>query len=309
VYDPRKFFKIVSLCRDLDIDIIHAHLFKPILGGLLSTYFHDTPVLVHEHEPISVEDPQYAFYRWMLRRLKDRAVRYLAVSGATANHLTELCGICLDDIEILHNSVDNEQFAPNPELRETLRAELGIEPNATVIGFVGRLTHQKGPDILLNAFKLVAKRRPDFQLIFMGAGDLEAQLRLSARRANLASRVRFLGFVDNIGQLLNTVDIGCLPSRNEPFGIAALEMMSAGIPLITSGNDGLAEFAVDGVTALIFNNCSETELASRIIELSNNPELQQDLRQNAMERARAFSTPAYCDTMERIYRELLNPKG
>ncbi|MHC5162134.1 MAG: glycosyltransferase family 4 protein, partial [Planctomycetota bacterium] len=125
-YDPRKFFDILKVCKKHKIDIIHAHLHKPILGALLATYFQKIPVIVHEHGSIARPGIQYSFYRWILKRLRKRARLFIAVSNAAAKQLTDYAGIETDRIQVVYNAVDLEKFTPDQTLRQSVRGDLDI---------------------------------------------------------------------------------------------------------------------------------------------------------------------------------------
>ncbi|MHC5139977.1 MAG: glycosyltransferase, partial [Planctomycetota bacterium] len=148
-YDPRKFFDILKVCKKHKIDIIHAHLHKPILGGLLATYFQKTPVIVHEHGPIFRPGIQYAAYRLGLRLLSKRSYAIIANSRATAHELMRRSGVPKSNIHVIYNAVDLKNFQPDPDAREAVRQQFSFSDNDIVIGFVGRLHPVKGVDLLV----------------------------------------------------------------------------------------------------------------------------------------------------------------
>src|SRR4030042_4949384 len=102
--------------------------------------------------------------------------------------------------------------------------------------FLGRLTYQKGPDLMLEAIPNVLKDYPNAKFIFAGDGDMRCNLENRARQLNLGHAVKFTGYVSltEKANLLKACDFLVVPSRNEPFGIVLLEAWSCGKPVIAT---------------------------------------------------------------------------
>jgi glycosyltransferase involved in cell wall biosynthesis len=133
---------------------------------------------------------------------------------------------------------------------EKVKADYGIPADAPLILFAGRLTYQKGPDLLLDAIPKVLKNRSDSRFVFVGDGNMHGEL----KDRTLASRgsTRFLGYLpdEEFVRLLNACDICAIPSRNEPFGLVLLEAWSAEKSVVATDVGGLSENIenyVDGV--------------------------------------------------------------
>lgn len=114
-----------------------------------------------------------------------------------------------------------------------LRAELRLEPRQLLIGAVGRLHPSKGVDVLISAFKASAPR--DAALVIVGEGPQRAALE---RQADGDTRIHFLGYRSDVPRLLQELDLFVSPSREESFGLAILEAMRAGLPIISSATEG-----------------------------------------------------------------------
>ena len=308
-YDPRKFFNILKVCQKQKIDIIHAHLHKPILGALLATYFQKIPVIVHEHGSISRPGIQYAFYRWMLKCLKKRASLFIAVSNAAAKQLTSNANIKPERIKVVYNAVDLEKFAPKPEIRHSIRNELNIAPEDIVIGFVGRLSHVKGPDILLNAFSLLIRKNPNYMLVFLGSGAMEKQLRSKANNFGTGNCVKFLGFRENAAEIMNAFDIAAITSRQDAFPLTPLEIMSMKIPLVSCNVYGLAEIVMDRKNALIPQKNAPSQIADCIEKLICDEALRQSLVENGLASVQQFDVPNLVTQINQIYRSIVNTKN
>lgn len=129
----------------------------------------------------------------------------------------------------------------------------GIERKDSVVLFVGRLTWQKGPDLLLDAVPEVLRHVPGARFLFVGDGDMRSTLEGRAGEAGLFRSVRFLGVRGGreLVSLFRSADVVCVPSRNEPFGIVVLEAWSARQPVVVTTHGGPREFVRDQETGWV----------------------------------------------------------
>ncbi|MCF7954855.1 MAG: glycosyltransferase [Phycisphaerae bacterium] len=303
-YDPRKFLAILKICRERKIDIIHAHLHKPVLGALLATFFSDVKVVVHEHGSIAHKGLQYSLYRILLRLLRKRASVFIAASNAVAKQLTHFSKIDPARIKVVYNAVDLDKFTPAPDIRDTIRKELGFSPEDIAIGFVGRLSHVKGPDILLNAFGKLAEKNKNYRLLYLGAGPMEQQLRKMAQSLAVADRVEFLGYRENVAEIMNAFDVGAITSRQDAFPLTPLELLSMKIPLVSCNVYGLAEVVEDMQNALVPADNKPGKIAECIERVVSDDQLRQSLTENGSETAKNFSIDRCVNAVEDIYRDI-----
>jgi glycosyltransferase involved in cell wall biosynthesis len=174
----------------------------------------------------------------------------VAVSEALAEAVAGL-GIPRDRIVVQHNGVDGELFAPGDRHGE--RASLGVEPDRRLVGFVGRLSHEKGIDVLLEAMGELARRDARTDLAIVGSGPLEPTLRARAAGLALGDRVRFLGHRghDELPRWLRAFDVLCLPSRREGCPNVVLEALACGRPVVASAVGGVPELLREGNGILV----------------------------------------------------------
>jgi glycosyltransferase involved in cell wall biosynthesis len=303
-YDPRKLADILRICREYKIDMIHTHLHKDAIAGLLSTFFQNVPVVVHEHGAIFLPGLQYTGFRVLLRLLCGRASAFIANSRASARQLIKASGVSPSKITVIYNAVDTAVFQPCPDARKKIRARLNIPDDAVVIGFAGRLHRDKGIDLLVEAMGALCRENLNFQLLILGGGPMENDLHRRVAELNIAANVHFAGFQPDIAEWLNTFDIGCLPSRNESFGLAAVEMMAMNIPLVCTDVDGLAELTAAGRNAAVIKENSPRGIAAEIRCLTADTALRTQISKNAFEFAKQFSVETFIAKIEALYSNL-----
>ena len=152
----------------------------------------------------------------------------------------------------------------------------------TKIFAAGRFVRKKGFDFLLKAIPevLASDRRIQFQIA--GDGPEFDELKKLQSELNLEDKVQFLGFRNDVPQLMKQSDLFVMPSLSEPFGIILLEAMATGTPIVTTRNNG-ALHLLNGETAIFVDKASPNALASGILEAVNNPEAAFERSKNALE--------------------------
>lgn len=180
------------------------------------------------------------------------ADRVFTVSGALADEVKWLYSVPDWKIRVLPNGVNCHQFDGYIDPSIT-RGAYGIGPMDPMVLFAGRLCTQKGPDILLEAVPHVLQHWGNAKFVFAGDGHMRSQLEWRAGELGVQHAVRFLGAVWNgeLKNLFKSTDIVCVPSRNEPFGIAVLEAWAAGKPALVTCAGGPREFVLHGEDGLI----------------------------------------------------------
>ncbi|MBP1467310.1 glycosyltransferase [Candidatus Chloroploca sp. M-50] len=199
---------------------------------------------------------------------------------------------------VIVNGVEVDAYM-HPIHREALRASLQLPSEQILIGSVGRLTEQKGQDLLIDALALL--KRPDIHLMFVGEGNKETALRGQATRLNLSQQVHFVGYRRDVPQLLGALDLYVHPARFEGMPNALLEAMAAGCPIIASDADGNRELIEEGVSGWL-TPVGDGEALARAINtaLSNADEAAQ---RGKMAQARAqthFSIAAMVEAWESV---------
>lgn len=197
---------------------------------------------------------------------------------------------------------------PGVEVPEGRRPEKPAGP--PTIGTAARLEPIKQIDQVIQAAASLRLRYPDLQVEIAGDGTCESRLRALTRSVGIENSVRFLGWRDDLSAVYRGWDVFLIPSEHEGFGIAALEAMASGVPVIASASGGLRELVEEGLSGFLIPVGDTEALADRICRLLGDPHLQDRMADAAHRQAGRFSAAAMSRRIEAIYDDLLNaPRG
>jgi glycosyltransferase involved in cell wall biosynthesis len=196
-------------------------------------------------------------------------------------------------ITIVYPPVDGREFAPDPDTRAAVRAELGVADDTTMIGSVGVLNPQKGHEYLVRAAAIVARERDDVEFAIVGHSSpahaaYERRLRDEVRELGLASRFRFIDPGTRVPALVQALDVFALTSvpRSEGMPTVILEAMHAGKPVVATDVAAVRDLVEDGETGLVVAPERPGEIARALTKLVDDAELGHRLGAAGMAQAR-----------------------
>jgi glycosyltransferase involved in cell wall biosynthesis len=190
----------------------------------------------------------------------------LNISVSNSNQQTGKRQLGRFSSKIINYGVDTTYFSPNSAQRH-VREELGISPDLFLFGFLARMTIQKDPLCMIRAFKQVADKHPDTHLLMVGDGELRTDAENLSASLELTDRVTFAGFRQDVPDVLQALDVYCLPSLWEGLPIGLLEAMSMQKPVIASRVDGSSEPIQPGQTGMLVPPMQPDKLAEAMIYL------------------------------------------
>ena len=289
---------IAALPIGPDHDVIHVHDWFGTVGAASLAKSSRRPLVMTVH---STEYDRSLGHPWshVLEREQlgvDRADRVIAVSRHLAQQLVQRYHVPEAKVRVVYNAV-----RPSPRLAP-------LEHSRSTVLYVGRLAAMKGVDTFLRAAQRVAPDAPGTLFVVAGEGPEYPRLLTLAAHLGISERVLFLGHVSEEERdvLLASASVFVLPSIVEPFGIAALEAMAAGVPAVVSKTSGVAEIA-DSVFAVDFWDIEE--FASRIAELLHYPELRSAMGERSRWTALKEGWAERALQTLQVYAELLRARG
>ena len=195
-------------------------------------------------------------------------------------------------VTVVHNGIDLAEYHPEVTPRGSLRRQLGISPDATVVGFTGFITPRKGLVPLIEAAARLLATRPTLVFVVVGRVpvgapvDHQAEYQARARELGIADRFLFAGFREDVRPAVVDFDLLVLPSFQEPFGRSIIEAMALGTPVVASRVGGIPEILTDGADGLLVAPGDVAGLAQAIAALVDDRERRRSLAQAALARAR-----------------------
>jgi glycosyltransferase involved in cell wall biosynthesis len=233
--------RLRRLMRAGRFDVVHTHLYRACVYGRIAARLAGVPhVVATEHslgagviEGRRASAPVRALYLGT-ERLGQSTV---AVSQAVAGRL-QAWGVPGSRISVIPNAIDAHEFRYDPALRRACREQLGIAPDALVLGGVGRMVPEKRFERLIRAVREV----PGATLLLVGDGPFREVLRRFAAEQGIADRVVFTGAVEHTRAVLCAMDVFASPSDQETFGLAVLEALACGLPVLYAACPPLDEW-------------------------------------------------------------------
>jgi glycosyltransferase involved in cell wall biosynthesis len=287
-------------------DLVHTHLIHADVHGQLAASFTRVPAVSSVHSTHSFYERQP--YR-MAAALSGRlARRTIAISHAVAAMLRATGVVPADRIRVIHYGIDLDGWGQE-QARSVTRRQLDLATDEIVVGIASRLIPHKGHDVLIRAMATAQSRHPRLRLLIAGEGPLRVELERRADEALAPGTVRFLGFVEDIPGLMAACDILVFPSGaefGEGFGLAALEAMAAGRPLVATAVGPLPELVDHGRTGFLVAPDQSQELVDALVALADDDATRARMGAEARIRAeRSFSLATMAERTLDVYREVL----
>lgn len=240
--------------------------------------------------------------RLLTRYLRFLRARVIAVSTFVKCHLL-VRGFLEDGVDVIPCGIDLSLF----ELAEP-RLFSGNERPST-LAIIGRISPEKGHKHLVMAVRQLVDAGRQISLQIVGTGELEERLRALVRRRHLEDIVRFNGYRSDVRPFLREVDVLVMPSLYDGFGLAALEAMACGIPVVVTDRCGIIEHIVSGQTGMIAQTGNVGDIAAKIAQLLDDPQLARRVGLAGRELvAKRFTDDKVAAQIERVYMKALRGK-
>ncbi len=273
-----------------DFDLIHGHDWLVAYASVGLKYALKRPLVVTVHSMergrmqgrlTSDESLAINGTEWWLTY---EAWRVITVSKYMAQQVHNFFSVPFDKLDVIYNGVTKPQLGRlNPAERAAFRQTFAA-PDDKIAYYVGRLVHEKGVQILIEAAPLILQTLPNVKFVIAGTGAYLPVLREMAQALRVADHFVFTGFIadDVRDKLYQVADVAVFPSLYEPFGIVALEAMAYGCPVVVSETGGLAEFVRPHETGILTKCGDAASLAWGILHTLQHPTWAAERAANAL---------------------------
>jgi glycosyltransferase involved in cell wall biosynthesis len=319
-YTPVKDFKaliqLVRHFRQQRYDIVHTHTVKPGLLGRVAARLAGIPIVIHTvhgfHHWDDMSDVENRIFIW-LERFAARFCDLLLSQNREDIEFAVRERICSPEkIRFLGNGIDITRFRPDavsPEMVAAKRCELGVAPDETLVGMIGRLVRLKGYFEYMQAAQLLHERGERIKFLAIGAAQDKASAVSPAEliaQYGLQDSMQFLGMRDDIPELMAAMDAVVLASYAEGIPRVLLEAAAMGKPTVGTNVRGTREVIVDEETGYLVPPRDATALANAISRLAADPSRMHEMGQAARRRAEAhFDERLFFWRTDHEYRRLI----
>jgi glycosyltransferase involved in cell wall biosynthesis len=285
--DPFAISQMIKLFRKEAPDIVHTHLSTSSVNGTLAARIAKVPCVSTVHGMSG--KLSYIF-----------ADHMIGVSRGVCEHLVAQ-GIDPKKVTPVYNGVE---LPADVLSKEEARERFSLPYQATIVGTVSRLTSMKGIDFGLEAFNTISSKFPAIHYALVGDGDDRKRYEAWVKERGLEEKVHFLGYQDQVFDPISAMDLFLFPSLKEAMGIAVVEGMIMGLPVVSTNVGGLPE-VIDSSVGRLVNPSDSAALAQAAIEIIEK-NLIHELGSNAKNRAETmFSVESQRAGTQKVYEKLI----
>ncbi|MEX1265003.1 MAG: glycosyltransferase family 4 protein [Actinomycetota bacterium] len=300
--DPRVTLRITRVLRRLRPDVVHTHLVHADVHGLAAARAVRVPAVTTAHN-VNPLWRRPAVHR-AARLAYSGAAGVVAISDFVRHHVESLGLVTPGRTRVIPYGIDARGWAATAAERAIARTALAVGSDETAVGVAARCVPGKGHEVLFAAVASARRQAGSLRLLVAGDGPLLPEL----RRIATDIPVSFLGHVADVRTFLHATDALVFPTQRwlgEGFGLAALEAMAAGVPVVTSDAGALPEVIDDGQTGMVVPAGSVRALSGTLVGLAADPVRRAVLGEAGQVRAReVFSLDRMVDSLLDVYGEV-----
>jgi glycosyltransferase involved in cell wall biosynthesis len=302
-YDLSTFNALLDYVKKEEPDIIHLHGYGSANFGRMIIPFVKVKTLVHEH----VTDPNFPAYQGLIDGWLSRWTDWgIAVSNSVKDFTVKKRRLPADRVEVIFNGAPLDRF--NPPSKETIireKQKLGLRPETTVVGAVGRLDEQKGFKYLIEGAAQLAGDGFDGRFVIVGDGPLMAELKGSAQQLGVENYFIFTGFCSDIRPVQAAFDIQVFPSLWEGTPLTLFEAMAMEKAIVSTNVDGLGEVLRHEENALVVAPHDPDGLAEGIARLWADIQLRERLAVTAKRDSKHYDIQSTVNQIQKVYEGLV----
>jgi glycosyltransferase involved in cell wall biosynthesis len=302
-FDPKIIVEFYNILKIFKPDIIHTHLYVlkyvyiPFLISNASYIVHT----IHSDPKYEVNSLGKKIHKIIF---KDKRIIPVSISKIIRNSLIDIYGQI--NSPVIYNGVDIEKYKTyDKSVVDRLLNELEIKDDEKVILHVGRFVEAKNHFLLIDLFQRILLSNNKVKLVLLGDGPLRKEIFNYSNSKGLNKNVFFLGFREDVNNILQIADLLVFTSNWEGIPLAVLEALSAGIPVVSTNVGGMSEIIEHGKNGYLTDKGDIDSLYNYCINILNDPDLKEQLSSNAIELSKQFDIRTMTLNYESLYKNLL----
>lgn len=307
--DVKALFNLRRMMRAGRYDIVHTHSSKAGVLGRLAAKMAGVPLIVHTVHGWSFHDqmsPRKRQFYVALEKIGHACSHASIVVSPKDIEKGVMVGIGRpEDYTVIRSGIELERFGHPQVAPEEMRRQLGIPAGALVIGSVTRLSPQKAPLDLIEAFAQIQQELPDVWLVVVGDGPLRAEVEQRIAELSLHGRVMLTGLRRDIPELMSAFDLFVLSSLWEGLPRVLPQAMATGLPIVCTQADGSAEAIKEGHNGFLVPPGQPHALAEKAIQLLQNEPLRREMGIHGRDLAPEFGAKKMVQEIDTLYHRLL----
>ena len=306
--DIYAFIKIFKIIKKGSFDIVHTHSSKAGFIGRIAAKLYDVPLVIHTVHGFPFNDFMFYikkhFFIYIEKLLSKWTDALITVSNLNKQKIIDLKISKESKIHNIYSGIDLNLFEDKKDI--SFRKKINISSEKILIGSVGRLSHQKDPLTMIDAFKIISDRFPNAHLVLIGDGILMEAIVKRLNKLNLNEKVHLTGNISSPWEVYQSLDLFIMSSIYEGLGRSITEAMCCGVPVVCTAVEGVPEIVKDGITGSLVMPKDFEGLAKSIIECLENME---DAKKRACEGQKFvndnFSVIKMVEDIDNLYRKLI----
>jgi glycosyltransferase involved in cell wall biosynthesis len=302
---PSNLWKLSKILKTEKPAIIHAQIWNPVASkyAFLAAKLSKIPLIITEHDPFPLSGHQKLYKKLSLKI----PTKIITVSKANQKLMAELYPAHQTKLETVYNGIEKPPQPLSDSRYLHIKKDLFHAGLATKIIFsAGTLHPRKGYKLLISAFKKIINKFDNLKLVIAGEGPERTNLEKLIKNLDLDKKVVLLGQCNNVAELMQASDIFVLPSLKEAFGLAILEAMQNGLPIIASRVGGIPEIISSEKLGILIEAGDKNSLIKALSKLLSNQNLHQQLKQAGLHHWQTFSAQKMVSETAKIYRQIIN---
>lgn len=295
--NPRAMIKILKtllkVIRNENIDIIHTH-------HRMAAFYTRIAKSIEKFTFINTAHNTFNDKKRLTRFVYKKA-NLIAVGKEVKRNLCEFYGMPNDQVTVIYNGI--KPF--DKEIQQIELIDKFISNGYYVVGNIGRLSEQKGFKYYIEAASIVLNKNDKVKFLIIGEGEERVELEERVKELNLTESIIFMGYRNDIQNIISQLDLVVLTSLWEGLPLTPLEAFSVEKAIVATAVDGTIEIVDDGVNGFLVEARNANGIAESIIKLLNDEEERKSFGKNAKEKYKAeFSFTAFCEKYKKYYCEI-----